>query len=130
MTKKRSYRLVVIFSLLLVMFVNTAAAAFTKSADEIQNEIGDKQAQQSEIDDKLEVLQQQIAQQKETDAQITAEMAKILAEKQVYESEMQKMLSDLDYIYQQIEDFQKSIEETEKNYNEALVLFYNRARVM
>ena len=96
------------------MFVNTAAAAFTKSADEIQNEIGDKQAQQSEIDDKLEVLQQQIAQQKETDAQITAEMAKILAEKQVYESEMQKMLSDLDYIYQQIEDFQKSIEETEK----------------
>lgn len=75
-------------------------------------------------------MQQQIAQQKETDAQITAEMAKILAEKQVYESEMQKMLSDLDYIYQQIEDFQKSIEETEKNYNEALVLFYNRARVM
>jgi len=130
MIRKRSYRLVIIFSLLLIMFINTAAAAFTMSADDIQNQIGDKKAQQSAINNELAQLQQQIDEQKKIDAQIAEEMAKILEQKQVYASELQKMLDDLEYIYQQIEGFQASIEETEKNYNEALELFYNRARVM
>lgn len=130
MIRKRSYRLVIIFSLLLIMFINTAAAAFTMSADDIQNQIGDQKAQQSAINNELAQLQQQIDEQKKIDAQIAEEMAKILEQKQVYASELQKMLDDLEYIYQQIEGFQASIEETEKNYNEALELFYNRARVM
>lgn len=112
------------------MFINTAAAAFTMSADDIQNQIGDQKAQQSAINNELAQLQQQIDEQKKIDAQIAEEMAKILEQKQVYASELQKMLDDLEYIYQQIEGFQASIEETEKNYNEALELFYNRARVM
>lgn len=130
MTKKRSYRLVIIFSLLLIMFINTGAAAFTASTEDLQNQISAGQAQQSAISDELDELRQQIDAQKKVDAQIAEEMAKILEQKQVYASELQKMLDDLEYIYQQIEDFQKSIEETEKEYNEALELFYNRARVM
>ncbi len=112
------------------MFINTGAAAFTASTEDLQNQISAGQAQQSAISDELDELRQQIDAQKKVDAQIAEEMAKILEQKQVYASELQKMLDDLEYIYQQIEDFQKSIEETEKEYNEALELFYNRARVM
>ena len=130
MTKKRSYRLVIIFSLLLVMFINTAAGVLAMSTDEIQNQIDSNQAQQSEIEDELADIREQISAQKEKDEQISQEMAAILEEKQVYASELEKMLDDLEYIYQQIEEFDQSIAETEERYEEALELFYNRARVM
>ena len=109
MTKKRSYRLVIIFSLLLVMFINTAAAVLAMSTDEIQNQIDSNQAQQSQIEDELAELREQILTQKEKDEQISQEMAAILEEKQVYASELEKMLDDLEYIYQQIEEFDQSI---------------------
>ncbi len=130
MTKKRSYRFVIIFSLLLVMFINTAAGVLAMSTDEIQNQIDSNQAQQSEIEDELADIREQISAQKEKDEQISQEMAAILEEKQVYASELEKMLDDLEYIYQQIEEFDQSIAETEERYEEALELFYNRARVM
>lgn len=122
--------MVIIFSLLLVMFINTAAAVLAMSTDEIQDQIDSNQAQQSEIEDELADIREQIAAQKEKDEQISQEMAAILEEKQVYASELEKMLDDLEYIYQQIEEFDQSIAETEERYNEALELFYNRARVM
>lgn len=130
MTKKRSYRLIVVFSILLVMFINTAAAAFTQTAQDIQNQINSQQAQQSNIDGKLDEIEKKIENQKNIDKQLTAEMAAILAKKQEQESELQKMLDDLEYIYEQIEEFQASIEQTEQIYNEKLELFYNRTRVM
>lgn len=130
MTKKRSYRLIVLFSMVLVLFVNAAGAVLATSLDDIQNQIGDAKSQQSDIKDDIADIKSKLEQKKKESAAITSEMAAILAEKQEKASELQKLMDDLDYIYEQIDEFQTTIVLTEKNYNEALQLFYNRARVM
>ncbi len=112
------------------MFVNTGAAVFSQTAEDIQNQITAQQSYQSSIGSQIDDIKKKIDAQKDIDAQLTADMAEILAQKQEQASQLEKMLDDLDYIYEQIETFQSSIEETERAYNEKLELFYNRARVM
>ena len=130
MTKKRSYRLIILFSLILVLFVNVTVGSVTANINDIQNQITANKNEKTDLQNEIDQLRQKIDAQKKENAAITAEMAAVLAEKQQQASELQKMMDDLDYIYEQIESYQKTIEETEQNYNEALEMFYTRARVM
>lgn len=130
MKNKRYYQLIVIFTIILVVFINTMAAAFAASLEDIQNQINNLQTNKNDLQSDLNSLLADINAQKEKDKIISQQMAEILAQKQQQASELEKMLDDLEYIYEQIAEYNTSIEKTEKIYNEKLTLFYNRARVM
>lgn len=130
MTKNRSYKLVVIFTIILTLFINMAVASFAASLEDIQNQITHQQANKNELKNELAGLRAEIEAQKKEDAKITAEMAAILAQKQEQATIVEQMLDDLDYIYEQIEGYYNSIQQAEEEYNEALKKFYTRARIM
>ncbi len=130
MIKKRSYKLVVIFTIVLVLFVNTAVSAIAVSLEDIQNQITNQQANKNELKDELAGLRAEINAQKKEDAKITAEMAEILKQKQEQASLLEQMIDDLDYIYEQINQYHEEIVKAEEDYNQALKNFYTRARIM
>lgn len=130
MIKKRSYKLVVIFTIVLVLFVNTAVSAIAVSLEDIQNQITNQQANKNELKDELADLRAEINAQKKEDAKITAEMAEILKQKQEQASLLEQMIDDLDYIYEQINQYHEEIVKAEEDYNLALKKFYTRARIM
>lgn len=130
MIKKRSYKLIVIFTIVLVLFVNTAVSAIAVSLEDIQNQINNQQANKNELKDELAGLRAEIEAQKKEDAKITAEMAEILKQKQEQASLLEQMTDDLEYIYEQIEQYHQSIVQAEEQYNQALKTFYKRARIM
>lgn len=130
MTKHKSYKIIVAFALVLIIFVNMAAASFAASLEDIQNQITHQQANKNELKNELDDLRAEIDAQKKEDAKITAEMAEILAQKQEQTTVVEQMLEDLEYIYEQIEQYYDSIKDAEDEYNQALEKFYTRARVM
>jgi murein DD-endopeptidase MepM/ murein hydrolase activator NlpD len=75
-------------------------------------------------------LRAEINAQKKEDAKITAEMAEILKQKQEQASLLEQMIDDLDYIYEQINQYHEEIVKAEEDYNQALKNFYTRARIM
>lgn len=130
MINKRSYKLIVVFTLILLLFINMATSAFAVSLDDIQNQISNQQANKNELKDELAGLRSEIEAQKKEDAKITAEMAELLAQKQEQSSQYEQMLDDLEYIYEQIAQYHDSIQKAEDDYNAALKKFYTRARIM
>ena len=130
MINKRSYKLIVVFTLVLILFINMATSAFAVSLEDIQNQITNQQSNKNELKDELAGLRSEIEAQKKEDAKITAEMAEILAQKQEQASQYEQMLDDLDYIYEQIAQYYDSIKKAEEDYNAALQKFYTRARIM
>lgn len=130
MIKHKSYKIIVAFALVLIIFVNMAAASFAASLEDIQNQITNQQANKNELKNELDDLRAEIDAQKKEDAKITAEMAELLAQKQEQTTVVEQMLEDLEYIYEQIEQYYDSIKDAENKYNQALEEFYTRARVM
>ncbi len=128
--KKHAIIITVIFSLILVLFINTFTSVLASGVDDIKNQISDYESDKEDIEDELNSLKEDIKAQKEESEKLTEEAAAILKEKQEHASELEKMLDDLDYIYEQLEQYYDSIEQAEKDYNEALEKFYNRARIM
>lgn len=130
MIRKRSYKLIVIFTIVLVLFVNTAVSAIAVSLEDIQSQINNQQANKNELKDELAGLRAEIDAQKKEDAKITAEMAEILKQKQEQASLLEQMTDDLEYIYEQINQYHESIIKAEEEYNQAVKNFYTRARIM
>ena len=130
MINKRTYKLIVVFTLILLLFINMATSAFAVSLEDIQNQISNQQANKNELKDELAGLRSEIEAQKKEDAKITAEMAELLAQKQEQSSQYEQMLDDLEYIYEQIAQYHDSIQKAEDEYNAALKKFYTRARIM
>jgi len=130
MINKRAYKLVVVFVLILLLFINAATSALAVSLEDIQDQITDQQANKNELKNELSDLRAEIDAQKKEDQKITAEMAELLAQKQEQASEYEKVLDDLDYIYEQIAQYYDSIKKAEEDYNAALQKFYTRARIM
>lgn len=130
MINKRTYKMIVVFTIILLLFINTVTSAFAVSLDDIQSQISNQQANKSELKDELAGLRSEIEAQKQEDAKITAEMAELLEQKQEQTSQYEQMLDDLDYIYEQIAQYHDSIQKAEDEYNAALKKFYTRARIM
>ncbi|MBE7058249.1 MAG: hypothetical protein E7387_04010 [Ruminococcaceae bacterium] len=130
MINKRTYKVIVVFAIILLLFINTVTSAFAVSLDDIQSQISNQQANKSELKDELAGLRSEIEAQKQEDAKITAEMAELLEQKQEQASQYEQMLDDLDYIYEQIAQYYDSIKKAEEDYNAALQKFYTRARIM
>lgn len=128
--KRRTYITVVLFSLILILFVNAFTSVLASGVDDIKNQISDYKSDKDDIEDELDSLKADIEAQKAEGDRLTAEAAEILKKKQEQASELEKMLDDLDYIYEQLAQYYDSIDQAEKEYNEALEKFYNRARIM
>lgn len=127
---RRKYITVVIFSLILILFVNAFTSVLASGVEDIKNQISDFESDKDDIEDELNSLKADIEAQKAEGDRLTAEAAEILKKKQEQASELEKMLDDLDYIYEQLAQYYDSIKQAEKDYNEALEKFYNRARIM
>lgn len=130
MINKRSYKMIVVFALILFLFINTVTSALAVSLDDIQSQITNQQTNKNELKNELDDLRAEIEEQKKEDAKITAEMAELLAQKQEQSSQYEQMLDALDYIYEQIAQYYDSIQKAEDEYNAALKKFYTRARIM
>lgn len=130
MTKKNTYKIVVIFTIILILFVNTAISTFAVSLEDIQNQINNQQSNKNDLKNELNDLRAEIEAQKKEDAKITAEMAELLKQKQEQASLIEQMTDDLEYIYEQIAQYYDSIEKAEAEYNQAIKTFYDRARIM
>lgn len=130
MTKKNTYKIVVIFTIILILFVSTATSTFAVSLEDIQSQINHQQSNKNDLKNELNDLRAEIEAQKKEDAKITAEMAEILKQKQEQASLIEQMTDDLEYIYEQIAQYYDSIEKAEAEYNQAIKKFYDRARIM